>query len=283
MSEAMAPVSKDSATMRAWEAYKATDDYKNTHLWATRYIPDDDPQELERIRASGANPWTKELKIKAVEGALWAAFMHGWLKRQPDDFRALSSTKESDHAAPTRSPRTMSLNALAAEIHADNAHWWHDPASGKRLDRDKGEMYMLMVSEVAEAMEGVRKNIMDDHLPHRPMAEVELADLQIRQLDYAGSKGWDFDKGMTGLYLDPMPDNAAAGLLQIVKELGAAEASPSEHWEQWHFCRAFALADRYAIRYGLDLSGAMGDKREYNRHRADHKPAARLAAGGKSF
>ena len=39
---------------------------------------------------------------------------------------------------------------------------------------------MLTISEIAEAMEGERKNLMDDHLPHRKMAEVEIADAYIR-------------------------------------------------------------------------------------------------------
>lgn len=50
---------------------------------------------------------------------------------------------------------------------------------------------MLIVSEVAEAMEGERKNLMDDHLPHRGMAEVELVDAVIRILDYCGGFGYD--------------------------------------------------------------------------------------------
>jgi hypothetical protein len=78
---AMAPVPKDSAIMRAWEAYKATEDYNNSHFWATKYIPEDDPKELARAAAEGANAWTKEMKIQAVEGSLWAVFMHGWLRR----------------------------------------------------------------------------------------------------------------------------------------------------------------------------------------------------------
>ena len=32
---------------------------------------------------------------------------------------------------------------------------------------------------------------MDDHLPHRPIVEVELADALIRILDFAGMKGYD--------------------------------------------------------------------------------------------
>jgi hypothetical protein len=36
-----------------------------------------------------------------------------------------------------------------------------------------------------------RKDLMDDHLPHRKMAEVELADAVIRICDLAGLKGYD--------------------------------------------------------------------------------------------
>lgn len=75
---AMAPCPSNSNLMQAWDAYQATDDFKNSYSWATRYIPDDDTADLERIRASGANPVTKEMKINFVKGSLWAAFMRGW-------------------------------------------------------------------------------------------------------------------------------------------------------------------------------------------------------------
>jgi len=75
-----------------------------------------------------------------------------------------------------------------ASVHAG---WYHDVRTGEPLKRNKGEMLMLMVSEIAEAMEGERKNLMDDKLPHRPMAEVELADALIRIFDYAGAHGYD--------------------------------------------------------------------------------------------
>lgn len=86
-----------------------------------------------------------------------------------------------------------SLNELAEQIHAANHRWWHDLETGERLERNKGEMLMLIVSEISEAMEGERKNLMDDHLPHRKMAEVELADAMIRIFDYAGAYGFDLD------------------------------------------------------------------------------------------
>lgn len=78
MSGASAPCPPDSALMKAWEAYKATEEYVNSHSWATRYIPDDDPAELERVRADGLNPFTKQLKVQAIEGSLWAMFSAGW-------------------------------------------------------------------------------------------------------------------------------------------------------------------------------------------------------------
>lgn len=110
-----------------------------------------------------------------------------------------------------------SINQYSAEIHQNNvdAGWWDKP-------REKGTLLMLIVSEVAEAMEGERKDIMDDHLPHRKMAEVELADAMIRIFDYAGA-------------------------------------------------------------FGYDLQGAIEEKLEYNKHRADHKRENRAKEGGKQF
>lgn len=49
----------------------------------------------------------------------------------------------------------------------------------------------LMHSELSEALEGFRKGLPDDHLPHRPMIEVEFADTIIRILDTAGYLGLD--------------------------------------------------------------------------------------------
>lgn len=43
--------------------------------------------------------------------------------------------------------------------------------------------------------------------------------------------------------------------------------------------RIFDLAGAY----GMDLGGAIAEKLAYNAHRADHKPEARAAAGGKAY
>lgn len=85
------------------------------------------------------------------------------------------------------------LNNLKDECYAAaaNGGWWHDLETGESKDRNKGEMLCLMHSEISEAMEAERKNLMDDKLPHRPGAEVELADAIIRIMDYCGGFGYD--------------------------------------------------------------------------------------------
>ena len=83
------------------------------------------------------------------------------------------------------------LELVGEIIHEQNEKWWVDLETGEPTKRNVGELLMLVVSEIAEAMEGHRKNLMDDKLPHRPMIEVELADAMIRIFDLA-----------TGLKLD---------------------------------------------------------------------------------
>lgn len=78
------------------------------------------------------------------------------------------------------------INYLAAICHKANDKWWHNLKTGEPLDRNHGELFMLMVGEVAEAMEGERKNLQDSHLPEHKAAEVELIDALIRIFDYLG-------------------------------------------------------------------------------------------------
>jgi NTP pyrophosphatase (non-canonical NTP hydrolase) len=100
--------------------------------------------------------------------------------------------------------------------------WWTNLNTGAPLERNVPEMLCLIHSEVSEALEGYRKNLMDDKLPHRSMLEVEMADTLIRIFDLAG------------------------GLK-------------------------------------LDLAGALLEKLEYNKNRADHKIENRKKEGGKKI
>lgn len=68
-----------------------------------------------------------------------------------------------------------------------NAGWYMDPKTGEAYTHDVvPEKIALIHSEISEALEGHRKDKPDDHLPHRPSIEVELADAIIRIGDLAG-------------------------------------------------------------------------------------------------
>ena len=83
------------------------------------------------------------------------------------------------------------MNDLAKKIFEANkaVGWWPDNVE----DRNKPEMIALMHSELSEALEALRKDLNDDHLPHRKGVEVELADTVIRILDFCGAYGYDIE------------------------------------------------------------------------------------------
>lgn len=116
----------------------------------------------------------------------------------------------------------MDLNDYALECHTAASKWWHDIHTGERLERNKGELLMLIVSELAEAMEGERKGLRDSHLPDRSMAEVEIADTLIRLFDYAGAYGYDLE----GAYRAKMAYNAS----RIDHTLEARRAAGGKKW-----------------------------------------------------
>lgn len=116
----------------------------------------------------------------------------------------------------------VAINRMVRVCGELSKKWYHDPATGQRRPFNVPEKLMLIVSEIAEALEGHRKNLQDDHLPDRKMLEVELGDGVIRIFDLAAQ-------------------------------------------------------------LELDLGGAIVEKLIYNVTRADHKPEARMAEGGKQY
>ena len=91
----------------------------------------------------------------------------------------------------------IAMNDLIQDSHraAVRAGWYSDVTTGLPKIRNDGEQLMLIVSELSEAFEGLRKNLQDDKLPQFKMYHVELVDTAIRLFDLMG-KEQDKDKSL---------------------------------------------------------------------------------------
>ena len=190
----------------------------------------------------------------------------------------------------------IDFNERAAIVHKNNEKWWVDLNTLERIERNKGEMLMLVLTELAEAAEGIRKGLNDDHLPHRPMAEVELADAEIRLLDFAGGFGYNIESKLINEIgnLDieevikeyQLPANKLEGLIDVATPIIFLKEAlkgnnyfalrPEDLLNASLFCiRAFAFVHKY------DIEGAYHEKLEYNKTRKDHSIEERRKEGGK--
>jgi hypothetical protein len=104
-------------------------------------------------------------------------------------------SKLSSHGVADLYDAKRRLNWVAQDIHKINEKWWKDIETGQPIKRNVGELLMLAVSELSEALEGHRKDLMDDKLPHRKMFEVEIADCMIRLFDIAAGTGTRHRRG----------------------------------------------------------------------------------------
>lgn len=124
----------------------------------------------------------------------------------------------SDYMTPERVAEVRAAGYILQRICHEmsvSCGWYHDPVTGEKLDRNDGEQMMLIVSEIAEAMEACRKGLQDDKLPHRSGVEVEMADAVIRIADFCGKHGFDLGGAIAeklafnGKREDHKPENRA--------------------------------------------------------------------------
>ena len=182
---------------------------------------------------------------------------------------------------------------------SSKAGWHTDLATGKALVRNQPEMFMLMVTEVSEADEGRKRNLMDDKLPQYPMEAVELADVCIRIGDWGGMTNanmgvimeahYDSSAGIFGLTV-----HGDVRLMQVVNAISAAmegfrKSKTIEVHEDYdpmpvaafELTKALVICARISNDKGYDLGQIIIDKMAFNANRPDHKIANRKKEGGK--
>ena len=183
----------------------------------------------------------------------------------------------------------MNYDRYAKKIYEQNVAvgWWDDP------DRCLYTTMQLVSTEVAEGTEGERKNLMDDHLPHRRMGEVELADALIRVLDLGGKLGLSYD-----LYVPYMnwaePGNTIGkqhlaincSLVSFAYDYDTWTKNSSEiNFEELNrrYSELINTIARVADNQKYDLKSAADEKLLFNLTRADHQRDARKEEHGKAF
>lgn len=168
-------------------------------------------------------------------------------------------------------------------MHHLNRKWWFDE-KGNRLPRNMDTHFMLMTSELSEAMEAFRKNKKDDHLPQFDGVVVELADFVIRLADNVIGYDWKIRfNDFNHLWSADLP--VPAKIWYLNKELTYFyEMMESDQDEP-----AAILGDIFhntlllMNQFHFDPWEVIYQKLIYNYTRADHSYAARAQPDGKKF
>jgi hypothetical protein len=199
-------------------------------------------------------------------------------------------------------PTAAELRVLTYDIHQSNvrAGWWSNLATGESIlhTRNRPEVMMLIISEYSEAWLGASDNAMDDHLTHRRMFDVELADAVIREMDLLGAE--DAANTLTDEFVQEILanidefdilsydaiNNHPVWLLNtmgvISKAMEFYRKSKRQDYLQ-SIASAVIITFEMARRCHISLLEIIAEKRAYNDQRADHKRENRLIDGGKKL
>lgn len=177
------------------------------------------------------------------------------------------------------------LNELASEIYQQNkaVGWWDDP------NRCIYQTIQLVSTEIAEATEGERKGLNDDHLPWRAMGEVELADALIRLLDLGGRYQWFYGGPTVCHRMLQSGKIKTIGGQHLVVNVALAELTVAiyENASRDQIDKAYTVVIKTVVQIaedaGYDILAAVHEKLQYNKQRADHKRENRAKEGGKKF
>ena len=172
----------------------------------------------------------------------------------------------------------MNLIELQNKIHQQNKElgWWDEP-------RSFNTHVCLFHSELSEAMEVLRKGLMDDHLQQYPMFQVELADFVIRCLDWLGSENYsEYEYASDFKISDVMCNIDLLAWLHNSVSM-ALDCDSFYETRKYRIAGAVKGCFEYAESKCFDLHQIILEKVEYNKHRADHKRENRAKEGGKKY
>lgn len=208
----------------------------------------------------------------------------------------MSTSQEAADSAARRESHVQhmtlieNLSMLGEEAYRASfkAGWWHDPTTGALKERNRGEMMMLMISELAEMHKGIRDGGMDEHLPQYSSAMVEAGDFLIRIGDFVhgfgfdlGAKAHEWTDDVVSVHTGVVGAMCAVADAMEYDRKGNLPACAAELARAALIVVSFASAFLGGSRGGLFI--VAHEKIAYNSQRADHKRENRLREGGKAY